>query len=309
MDQQTQNDVIVARPVELPVARSRAGDSRADGSSVGDSRPDFSRLAMLDPRQLSPRGAMLDFCILLIAGVMVHYLPPLMIFLATGDPFAGMAERGAGIEGAEAAVVAGKWIELLLIAAFAAYFVLRNGLTTRNLGLHLDSPERQLGWAVLTLIGGYAYLIGSAVFFLAGLMLTGSVESETKQRMEFMKQLPIDSMGHTVLLLIAVAFHEELLFRGLMLPLLKRATGHWWSAVLISSCIFGTLHFTQGVMAMAQITGLAVVLSLFFLWSRSLLAVSIAHFAFNFLQIQLMKVFQDFAPELMPTGSAPVALG
>lgn len=290
MDQDLPDPPILARPVEPALARPRSHGWWCTG---------------LDPAQISPRDALLDFGLLLIAGVLVHYLPPLLIYIATGDAFSGMEARGGGAGGDTAVLITGKWLELFLIASFAMYFVIRNGLTLRNLGLRGDKPERQVGWAVLTLIGSYTYLIGSAVVFIAWMMMNGVVESEAKQRLEFMKQLPIDNVGQTAMLLVAVAIHEELLFRGLMLPLLKRATGNWWSAVLISSAIFGTLHFTQGWMAMVQITGLAVVLSIFFLASRSLVAVVIAHFCFDFLQIQLMRLIQQFGPEVLPVSTLP----
>ena len=80
-------------------------------------------------------------------------------------------------------------------------------------------------------------------------------------------------------------------------------TGHWWLAVLISSAIFGALHLPQGVLGALQIAGIGATLGLIFVWSRSLLAVTIAHFIFNFVQFQLIRILphlQKILEQLQP---------
>ena len=232
----------------------------------------------------------------------VNYLPPLILWLHTGQALPEGASAGAPPGGL---LVMGKWLELALVASIAAYFVFRTRMPPRGMGLHLDRPARQLGWTALTLGAAYAYMIGTAVFFIVLVQLSGDAERELEQRRQFMSELPTRDVLASLALLVAVGFHEELLFRGLMLPLLKRATGRWWVAIAVSSCTFGMLHFTQGWVAMIQITGLAVVLSLCFIGSRSLIAVSLAHFAFNFLQFQIMNWVQEHSDWLNAATSAP----
>jgi len=60
--------------------------------------------------------------------------------------------------------------------------------------------------------------------------------------------------------------------------------------VLISSLVFAALHIDQGLAGVFQVLGVSVVLALAFILTRSLCVVTIAHFAFNFLQFQLMRV-------------------
>jgi membrane protease YdiL (CAAX protease family) len=57
--------------------------------------------------------------------------------------------------------------------------------------------------------------------------------------------------------------------------------------------LFGALHFSQGWIGMLQIVGLAVVLGTCFVLTRSLLAVIVAHFVFDFVQLQLVRVLED----------------
>jgi len=75
----------------------------------------------------------------------------------------------------------------------------------------------------------------------------------------------------------------------------RRVLGSWWWAGLVSASLFAGLHvFHQGVLAgMIQIFGVGVVLTVFFIVSRSLLAVTIAHFLFDFVQFQVIRMLPD----------------
>ena len=66
--------------------------------------------------------------------------------------------------------------------------------------------------------------------------------------------------------------------------------GSWSAAIVISSAIFAVLHFDQGWIGVIQIMGVGTVFAVFFVLSRSLSAVVIAHFTFNFLQFQMMRL-------------------
>jgi len=281
--------VVVARPI---------GAARPDAPWLAAVRPPNP----LDLRHLSTGQAWLDVALLLMCTVGVNYLPPLILWLHTGQ---ALPDDGSGGAPPGGLLVLGKWLELTLVASIAAYFVFRTNMPPRGMGLRLDGLGTQLGWSALTLLGAYAYMIGTAIFFIVLVELSGDAQQELQQRAKFMKGLPTSDLATSLLLLIAVGFHEELLFRGLMLPLLKRATSRWWVAVALSSATFGMLHFTQGWVAMIQVTGLGVVLSLFFIRSRSLIAVALAHFAFNFLQFQILNFVQEHGDLLSYVTSSP----
>lgn len=155
-----------------------------------------------------------------------------------------------------------------------------------SFGLRRDGLGQQLLWSIPALMATYGAVI------LIGLVLVFTVmgpdpESELRQRMEFLDQLGLTSPVLTVVTILCVAMHEEIIFRGLLLPFLRRTGFPWWLAIAFSSGLFGLLHFPQGWTAMVQITGVAIVLSLTFVLTRSLLTVIVAHTLFNLAQIAL----------------------
>ena len=136
----------------------------------------------------------------------------------------------------------------------------------------------------------YAALLASLAVVLSLLALIPGLESEIEQRADFASKLPLDSMTTIVLLLIAVAIHEEVVFRALLLPYLRRLMGSWWSAGLLAALIFGMLHVpAQGLLGGVQTFAIGAALVCCYLASRSLLAVTIAHFLFDLFQFQLMR--------------------
>ncbi len=106
----------------------------------------------------------------------------------------------------------------------------------------------------------------------------------------------------TVALLVPVAIHEETLFRGLLIPYLHRVGLGWPVAVLVSAAVFAALHITQGWLALPQIFAVGLILGGFFIWSRSLLAVMIAHFLFDLIQTELARFLLPWAQRVFNGG-------
>ncbi|RMF71331.1 MAG: CPBP family intramembrane metalloprotease [Planctomycetota bacterium] len=195
---------------------------------------------------------------------------------------------GAALERIEFSGVAVTWLRFLVVATLAGYFVLRGDCRPEMLGLTARRLGRQLLWspAIIAMMYGSMLAIGMALLAVSGAAPAGE---EIRRRFEFAEALPTESFTLTITLLTAVACYEELLFRGLLVPLLRRVSGSWTIAIACSSLMFGLLHFHQGVMAIVQITGLAVVLAVAFVATRSLAAVIVAHFLFDLLQFQLVR--------------------
>lgn len=85
---------------------------------------------------------------------------------------------------------------------------------------------------------------------------------------------------------VIVGFYEELIFRGFLLTRLRRATGSWLVAVLLSSALFAVLHITDQVpVAAIPLFGIGVVFALFTIWRKSLVPAMIGHALFNALNI------------------------
>ncbi len=227
---------------------------------------------------LSPRDAAIDLAMVLILTFLVPIVGGFVTAMATGP---------SEVSDALSLSMVGKWFEAATMCGLAAYLCLRHRLSAAAVGLRADGIGRQIGWGLIGLACCYAWLIATVVS-LGPLVFWFS--DDISRRQEVFELLPLDNTAQQVALFVAVVLHEELWFRGLLLPYLRKVTGRWWLAVLISSGVFGLLHIPQGILGVVQVGGLGVVLSLLFIRTRSLLAVMIAHFLFNFLQTKLAPV-------------------
>lgn len=187
-------------------------------------------------------------------------------------------------------LVISKCIEALLVLVLARYFMTRHRLTPAAFGAQTRDLTLQALWSIPTLVALYVGMLGVGLIVVLLAQSSPAMMEDLESRKEFIALLPRDLLM-TVLLLIPVAIHEELLFRGLLIPYLRRAGLGWIGAISASSLLFAVLHISQGVLAIPQILAVGLILSLAFVGTRSLLAVILAHFLFNLLQAQLAHAF------------------
>lgn len=257
---------IVARPVTEPAAAPPGV---------------FTAPSPLLLREIAPRAAALDLALILLTALIAPHALDLLFAVVRGPS----VDFEVGW-----LVVAAKWFEALLVVGLAAYLVLRTGVRPASLGLRFDRPLRQVGWGVLALVPIYGYMLASAVVVLAILLAIPGWQDDLRHRVDMTSAMPTGNLGLTLMLLVPVAIHEEVLFRALLIPYLRRVLGSWGWAVLVSSVVFGVLHIHQGAIGCVQITGLAVVLAVLFIATRSIIVVVVAHYAFDFAQFQLIRL-------------------
>jgi membrane protease YdiL (CAAX protease family) len=230
-------------------------------------------------------AALLDLGLVLLTAIVLPYIPGLL---------APWAEPSAAPAGVGPLVILEVWCQAGLAVGLLLYFVLRQRIRPTAFGLRRDRIADQLLWGVGTLIGVYVALVASIVVIIGLCLLVPGLEEDLTRRLPFAKKMPVERLGTTLTLLVAVAIHEEVIFRGLLLPYLRRVSRSWVWAVLISSAIFAGLHVPQqGLLAGIQILAISAALAVCFVLSRSLLAVTLAHLLFNFLQFQLIRVLPD----------------
>jgi len=250
-------------------------------------RPVLAPAGVVAPRPLeldavTRRDALWD----LLLVVVVALVFPVGLNLAA-HVFAG---AGAARWPARGYFAAAKWLDALLVVILTAYLVHRHRLSSVAFGLQTEGLGRQVLWAAGTLVGTYALLIPTVMMIGLLVWVFPELHRDLDRRLEFMRLMPLSSVGDTLLLLGAVGIHEDLLFRGLLIPYLRRVGCGWGGAVAVSAALFAALHVAQGWLAIVQVFTVGVALSIFFVLSRSLLAVILAHFAFDFLQFQLIRV-------------------
>lgn len=276
----TPADVIVARPVLRPFAPPGAG-----GLPVEPLRLEG----------VSRRDAALDLALVLLVLLVLPMGLDLVnvVSLAGEDP----GELGGGTL-QQRFLTNRKVFDALLAATLAGYFVWRHRISAAAFGLHGRAPLRQVLLTVPILLATYATFMVSVV--VTTLLVTGGhdLQQEVETRREFMQLMPLDNLWSGMALMAPVAIHEELLFRGLMLPYLRRLGCSWTWAVVLSSGLFAALHLAQGWLGVVQLLPVGIVLAVAFIRTRSLAAVVLAHFAFNVLQLQLARVVLPLADRL-----------
>jgi membrane protease YdiL (CAAX protease family) len=183
-----------------------------------------------------------------------------------------------------------KWLSAAGVVAVAALLLHFHRLHPASIGLSTKRPTTQALWALATLVGLYAAHFVSITLIFLLILLVPPLQADLAHRIEFLELLPHHSLLLSFLLLIPVAIEEELLFRGLMIPYLRRLGCSWTGALIISTAIFASLHISQGALGIIQVFTIGCVFGLFFILSRSLTAVIIAHFVFDMMQIQLARL-------------------
>lgn len=124
-----------------------------------------------------------------------------------------------------------------------------------------------------------------------------------KQKRKSLAFVPVNykELVHFIWLAVAAGFGEELIFRGYLIPYLISWVGNDISGIITacvgSSLLFAFLHGYQGYYSMAKIFFLAILFSGVFIFSQSLLIVTIVHIVIDTLSglvsIFLAKEFEE----------------
>ena len=147
------------------------------------------------------------------------------------------------------------------------------GLSTRRLWLNV-----LLGFVsfVIIMIGVVVCSVLITVFF-------PKLNEEFQKNAEMiLEAVPKATPLGFVAISTAIGFYEELIFRGFLMPRLRRATGSWLLAILLTTVIFVLLHLQdQAPAALLAITALSLFFSVVTIWRHSIIPAVIAHALFD----------------------------
>ncbi len=209
----------------------------------------------------------------------------------------GILARFSGVElGAPPALNATHVLAMLLPAAFAVALVTRrlvqNRITLRSL-FGIQNPVREIMQglifgvlsvpATLTL----AYLTGLAITHFTG----APPAPQTIMQSIMLEKTPLPVAGAVLLVSITVVpFAEEVLYRGILVSVLKRQRGTFF-AVITSSLFFGLLHLSP--VNTLSLCLLGVAFAALYLRSGSLLTSIAMHAGFNATNLMLLTLPQS----------------
>jgi len=92
------------------------------------------------------------------------------------------------------------------------------------------------------------------------------------------------------LLVIVVAVTEETIFRGYLMLRFNALTTSLASSVIITSGIFSLAHGYEGSASVGTIGVLGIILTLIYIWRKSLIAPMVIHFFIDFFSLVLMPL-------------------
>jgi len=266
-------------------------------SPVVYARPIVSTRPPLPPRPLElptvdRLSALIDLSLIVLFAFVTFLALPVVFGVAWG-----LSVGKPTIEATQILIIVEKWMDVPLAVGFIVFLLWRNRMGAAAFGLRTDRPAAQTGWGFLTLGGVYVAFFGSAIVTGILVMMIPGLQQDLLNRGDFLEMMPVHNLARSVLLLIPVALHEELAFRGLLIPYLKRLGCGWIGAITISSFVFALLHIGQGWLGVIQIFSVGVAFGVFFVLSRSLVAVIIAHFLFDLIQFQVIRWMQPVLDE------------
>lgn len=169
---------------------------------------------------------------------------------------------------------------VLLILRYRRQRAASVGLQSTGLAMNL-----LIGIGAAPLVYGLGLLMVMPLQFLFP-NLRGQMEDNVEHIMELVPNL--HPLGFAALSIL-VGVYEEVVFRGFLMTRLRRATGSWPVAVLVSTAVFTALHAgDQVIPALVALTLLSLVFSVLTIWRRSIVPAIVTHSIWNYIQFLLL---------------------
>lgn len=147
------------------------------------------------------------------------------------------------------------------------------------------------------------------IYLLFQFLFTGlDFDSVIHEKQALLDLLPQFSITTMLLFGLLTGFHEELLFRGLLLTRFNAIFRNRAVAVVVCAILFGLVHTYQGFMGVLQTAAIGLALGTITTLSRSLWPAIVGHAIFNSIQLALLpfiKMYIDSVSEgvtSMPAG-------
>ena len=178
---------------------------------------------------------------------------------------------------------------VLLAIALVAMFVRFRGGSAGTVGLVF----RQ--WPLEFLIGVGTAIVTGFVVIVITLTLMISFPAFARQMQEngarIVERVPRLTPASFAAMTLLIGLYEELVFRGFLLPRLRRALGSWAVAIVASTLVFSLLHLKDQVAAaMVLVSILSLSFSVVTIWRKSILPAVVAHALFDFAMLLNLSI-------------------
>ena len=175
--------------------------------------------------------------------------------------------------------LAGKYIWVIgngLVAMAGVALVLRlrhQGIA--SIGLGRAAIGRVLTWAAIAI--PVCYLAGAICNVLVTIARGSNFNAFAQERTDFFDTISDISIRQILPVTVFIGLYEEILFRGFLLSRMSVLCRDLRVAIILTSVVFGSLHYTQGVTGMFQTGVIGLVLAIVVTRARSLWPSIIAH--------------------------------
>jgi membrane protease YdiL (CAAX protease family) len=174
------------------------------------------------------------------------------------------------------------------LVALIVFFVWRNGERLREFGLRKQRIWTEIALGML-LFAPFFFALRwiERLFIDIGL----SVPPESNPI-----AIPSPILGEVLLgtmLVVVVAFSEELIFRGYLIHRFRGAGASTTVAVIVSTAIFALGHGYEGTAGLATVSIMGLIFALVYLWRRGLTTAMTLHFLQDFVVIVLLPLLQS----------------
>jgi membrane protease YdiL (CAAX protease family) len=173
----------------------------------------------------------------------------------------------------------GKYIWVLangLVALMGVALVLRlRRQGVASIGLGRASVGRVLIWAAIAV--PICYVSGGIVNLLVTFLRGLSIVEFAQERTDFLGTVSDISIRQILPITLFIGLYEEILFRGFLLSRMAVLCRSLPVAIFLTSVLFGSLHFTQGLTGMFQTGVVGLVLAIVVTRARSLWPSILAH--------------------------------
>ncbi len=163
--------------------------------------------------------------------------------------------------------------------------------TWAAIGLNRASPGRVLLSALIAVPACYA--AGAVSNVVVTLARGADFLAFARERTEFFEAISDIPLGWVFPIAIFVGIYEEIVFRGLVLTRLRALFSTNRGPVLLSSLIFGALHFTQGPTGMCQTFVVGLILSILAIRTRSIWPAILAHTLIDTLSLLITVLYSE----------------
>jgi CAAX protease family protein len=229
----------------------------------------------------------------------------ILLILAIAIPLIGIWDfrrliRWAEEGRADARVKTYQWIlgmEWLLTAGLLGWW-LAAGRSFATVGL-IPIAERWQWLAIGVGIALTVFMIGQMLFIARKPDQLAKIREQMGDLVHLAPRTPTEDRLF-VLVSITAGVCEEVLYRGLLLAALSPVVGTW-TAVALSSVIFGLGHVYQGFEGIGKTTFIGLVMALLTVFSGSIFVAILLHTIIDLTSGRMMGVALRTAPEASPS--------